>query len=112
MSAAFADKFRVIALAPGLRPEDLLRSQDTPDILLMNVAEFARQQRSRPVGVARRWRSIQHARASSDFPEAGQRSQPQLAVCCWPSVARGKIAVADEEHPLFRHRSKFGYFPI
>ena len=26
----------------------------------MNVAEFARQQRGRPVGVARRWRSIQH----------------------------------------------------
>src|ERR1700750_2275987 len=56
----FADKLRVIALAPGLAAGqiDLLRSQETPDILLMNVAEFARQQqRSRPVGVARRGRS-------------------------------------------------------
>jgi hypothetical protein len=45
----FADKLRVIALAPGLAAGqiDLLRSQETPDILLMNVAEFARQAVSR-----------------------------------------------------------------
>jgi hypothetical protein len=55
-------KFRVVALTPGFAPPqvDLLRAQETPNILHVNVAKPLGDQRPGPVRVAFRRRSVEH----------------------------------------------------
>ena len=52
------DELGIVALAPGLAPGevDLLRAQETPDILHIDIAERGRQQRPRPARIALRRR--------------------------------------------------------
>lgn len=73
-------ELRVGALAPGLaaRKVDLLRAQETPDILLVDIAQCAGQQRPRPVRVALRRRLIEHGQDAllvrRAIPGGGPRS--------------------------------------
>ena len=52
----------IVALAPGLAPVqvDLLRAQKAPDLLLVHVAQFGRDQRSGPARKPGRRRAIQN----------------------------------------------------
>lgn len=58
----FGHEFRIGALTPRLaaRQINLLRPQETPDILFMDIEQFTSQQRRRPVGIACGWSLIQH----------------------------------------------------
>ena len=51
----------IVALAPGLTGGqiDLVLAQEAPNILNINVFQRLRQQRTRPAGIALRWRLIQ-----------------------------------------------------
>src|SRR5437016_2284285 len=54
-------KRRVVALAPGFASGkiDVVLAQEAPDILNINVAQGLGQKRTRPPGIAGRWRLIQ-----------------------------------------------------
>ena len=84
------DELGIVALAPGFAPGevDLLRAQEAPDILDIDVAERGRQQRPRPAGIARRRRLIQQRQdalarlppcTSAQRPARPFRRDPQAA---------------------------------
>ena len=55
------DELGIVALAPGFAPGevDLLRAQEAPDILDIDIAERCSQQRSRPARITLGWGLIQ-----------------------------------------------------
>src|SRR5271166_3649723 len=58
---SFRRELRVVTLAPGLAGGqiDVVLSQETPNILNINIPQRLGQQRTRPSGIALRWRLIQ-----------------------------------------------------
>jgi len=61
-SSALRHKRGIRALTPGFaaRQVDLPSGQEAPNVLRVDVGQFARQQRSCPVGITRRRRTILH----------------------------------------------------
>ena len=101
-------KVGVVALAPGLAPGevDLLCPQDAPDLLLVHIAEFSRQQRPGPAPIALGRRPVQQRQ---DAPRGRLAAvfafRATARTLLQPGKAFPRIAAAPQTHRA-RHRAE------
>ena len=95
---SFRRELRVIALAPGLAGGqiDIVFAQEAPNILNVNIPQRLGQQRTRPSGIALRWRLIQKRQNAP----VGRRTVDRLLVGA-QAVLKSSKAVIGKTPPPF-----------
>ena len=106
-------KLRIIALAPRLLTGniDLVRAQDTPNLLLVNVAQFGRDQPAHPARISRRRGTFQHCQNASGSLSGVLRLRARARLVGQARQSFAGITSPPSAHCVRHHIEIFGNRP-